>query len=275
MSQDLFHQDESLSEVLQQVSGQLRSSLGNIHHALNRLAPPDLRDESRSVDQDAAVLCQSYYRILRLTNNLSNASEPERSEGEGMDNDDIVEVCRDVMERAEGPAGILGIQLRFHSSKDSQIIFMDRERIELLLLNLLSNAFKFIGAGEKRVSLDVRVEPDYVYLTLSDTGVGIPAGLLDTVFDRARQPGRMEPPPHGLGLGLPVCRRISREHGGSLALTSEEGRGTTVTVSLPNRRGPQRMGSNRGIVVASGFNPTLVELSDALPREAFTQKYLD
>lgn len=275
MSQDLFHQDEQLSDVLQQVSSQLRLSLGNIHSALTRLAPPDLRDAEEGVDLDAAVLFQSYYRILRLTNNLSDASEPERREGEGMRNDDVVEVCREVARRAEFPAGLLGITLAFRSSKDSQIISMNGQRLERLLLNLLSNSFKFIGTGEKRVSLEVRVEPDHVYLTVSDTGRGIPSELLGTVFDRCRQTDRLDPPPHGLGLGLPICQRIAREHGGSLLLTSEEGRGTTVTVSLPNRRGPQRLREGVIGMPASGFNMTLVELSDALPKQAFTQKNLD
>ena len=275
MSQELFHQDEPLSEFLQQVSGQLRLSLGNIHNALTRLAPPELRDERQSVDLDAAVLCQSYYRILRLTNNLSDASEPERREGEGMDNDDIVAVCRDVMDRAAVPAELLGIRLDFRCSRESQVIAMDGERIGRLLLNLLSNAVKFIGTGEKRVSLEVRVEPDSVYLTLSDTGLGIPEELLDTVFDRCRQAKYLSPPPHGLGLGLPICRRIAREHGGGLVLASEEGRGTAVTVSLPNRRGPQKLRGPMTMDLTGGFNPTLVELSDALPKQAFTQKYLD
>ena len=66
MSAELFHQDEQMSEVLQQVSSQLRLTLGNIHSALTRLAPPDIRDEERETDLNAAVLCQSYYRILRL-----------------------------------------------------------------------------------------------------------------------------------------------------------------------------------------------------------------
>ena len=275
MSEELFHQDESLSEVLQQVSSQLRLSLGNIHNALDRLAPPDLRDEQEGVDLDAAVLCQSYYRILRLTNNLSDASEPERPAGQGLSNDDIVGVCREVMERAELPAELLGIRLEFRSSKVGHIIAMDSGRIQRLLLNLLSNAFKFIGDGEKRVTLEVRVEPDYVYLALSDTGRGIPAERLDTVFDRCRQPGRLDPPPHGLGLGLPICQRIAREHGGSLALVSQEGKGTTVTVSLPNRRGPQRLKEPMLVDLSGGFNSILVELSDALPKRAFTQKYLD
>lgn len=275
MSEELFHHDESLSEVLQQVSGQLRLSLGNIHSALLRLAPPDLRDEEEGVDRNAAVLCQSYYRILRLANNLADASEPERAPGEGMSVDDIVGVCRSVVDRAQALAELLEIRLDFRSSKDSHIILMDSERLERLLLNLLSNAFKFIGTGEKKVALEVRVEPDYVYLTLSDTGVGIPADKLDTVFDRCRQPGRLDPPPHGLRLGLPICQRIAREHGGSLALVSEEGKGTAVTVSLPNRKGPVRLKAPLMMDLGGGFNKTLVELSDALPRQAFTQQYLD
>lgn len=275
MSDELFYKDTQLTEVLQQVSGQLRLSLGNIHSALTRLAPPQLRDEEQSVDLNAAVLCQSYYRILRLANNLSDASEPERPVGMGLVNDDIVKLCRRVVDEAQVPAGLLGIRLDFRCAKTSHVIAVDRERIGRLLLNLLSNSFKFIGSGEKSVSLEVRVEGDYVYLVLSDTGQGIASELLDSVFDRVRQPGRMDPPPHGLGLGLPLCQRIAREHGGSLALVSQVGKGTTVTVSLPNQRGPQRMGTALLSELFGGFNKTLVELSDALPKQAFTQKYLD
>lgn len=275
MPDNLFHEDTQLSEVLQQVSGQLRLSLGNIYSALTRLAPPDLRDQQQRVDLNAALLSQSYYRILRLANNLSDASEPERPVGMGMVNDDIVELCRSVVDEAQVPAELLGIQLDFRCAKSFHFITMDRERISRLLLNLLSNSFKFIGSGDKRVSLEVRVEGDFVYLVLADTGTGIPSKVLDSVFDRCRQPGRMDPSPHGLGLGLPLCRRIAREHGGSLALVSQVGKGTTVTVSLPNQRGPQRMGGALPSELFGGFNKTLVELSDALPKQAFTQKYMD
>lgn len=275
MSGELFHSDEPLCEVLQQVSSQLRLSLGNIHGALTRLAPPEARDGAESVDLNAALLCQSYYRILRLANNISDASEPERPEGSGLVNDDIVEICRTAVDEAQVPAELLGIRLDFRCAKDHHFIALDRERIRRLLLNLMSNAFKFIGSGEKRVSLEVRVEGDYVYLVLADTGRGIPPELLDSVFDRCRQPGRLDPPPHGLGLGLPLCQRIAREHGGSLALVSEVGKGTAVTVSLPNRKGPQKLAQPLLPKLSGGFNEVLVELSDALPKQAFTQKYLD
>ena len=77
MTKNVFDGDGELGGVLGQVAGQLKRSLGNIHGALERIAPPELRDGDQGVDMDAALLCQSYYRILRLANNLLDAAELE------------------------------------------------------------------------------------------------------------------------------------------------------------------------------------------------------
>lgn len=281
MSEKIFEEgtgERELNGVLQQVSGQLRLSLGNIHSALVRLAPPEARDGDTKTDLDAAVLCQSYYRILRLTNNLADAAEAERTAGAGLENGDVVGLCQSVMERAELPAELLGIRTEFRCEKRAHIAAINRERLERMLLNLLSNAFKFIRPDEKLVVLEVKVEREFVRLVLTDTGVGMTPEELSTAFDRSRLSGRQEPPPHGLGLGLPICRRIAAEHGGTVLLTSTPGVGTTVTVSLPNRKLPQRTSTQLpigAVDIYGGFNRTLVELSDALSRNAFTQKYLD
>ncbi len=283
MSEKLFNEEErdaALNDVLQQVSGQLRMSLGNIHGALMRLAPPEARDGSEKTDLDAAVLCLSYYRILRLTNNLSDAADAGRTAGAKLANGDIVELCRSVMEQAEVPAELLGIQTEFRCGKRSHFIAMNKERLERMLLNLLSNAFKFIRPDEKRVTLEVKAEREFVRLILTDTGVGMTEEELSTAFDRCSLAGRHDAPPHGLGLGLPICRRIAAEHGGTILLTSTPGVGTAVTVSLPNRKLPQP--ANMPVPpnmlppdLYGGFNKTLVELSDALKKDAFKQKYLD
>lgn len=281
MSEKFFEEgtgERELNGVLQQVSGQLRLSLGNIHGALARLAPPEARDGDTKTDLDAAVLCQSYYRILRLTNNLADAAEAGRAAGAGLENGDVVGLCQSVMERAELPAELLGIRTEFRCEKRAHIAAINRERLERMLLNLLSNAFKFIRPDEKLVVLEVKVEREFVRLALTDTGVGMTPEELSTAFDRCRLSGRQEPPPHGLGLGLPICRRIAAEHGGTMLLTSTPGEGTTVTVSLPNRKLPQRTSTQLpigAVDIYGGFNRTLVELSDALSRNAFTQKYLD
>lgn len=274
MTEDTFDRDGELGGVLQQVAGQLKSSLGNIHSALERVAPPALRDENKTIDLYAAVLSQSYYRLLRLANNLSDGAELEHLSPVRLRNDDIVGFCSAAMDQARQPAELLGLELDFSCGKSSHIIAMDADRLERLLLNLLSNAFKFTPRGG-RVWLEVRIGPQQVELRLNDTGCGIPWELQETVFDRYRQTGRMEPPPHGLGLGLPICRKIAREHGGSILLISRPGEGTTVVVSLPNRRAKAQELNSFVVDYAGGYNHTLLELSDALPKQAFAQKFLD
>ena len=275
MSEKQFENNQELERVLGQVSNQLRGSLGNIYQALNRIAPMEVREGNGAVDRDAAVLCQSYYRILRLANNLSDAAHLEGPSAAQLRNGDIVGLCRDIMDRARHPAELLDIRLDFQCEKERHTIAMDKDRIERMMLNLLSNAFKFIRRDEKLVTLDVRVSREWVELILTDTGCGISQELLETVFDRYRHTQRLDSPPHGLGLGLPVCRRIAQEHGGVLLLTSQEGTGTTVTVSLPNKRSKLQQMSTFLVDLGGGYNRTLAELSDALPSRAFTHQYMD
>ena len=275
MSEKELDNNQELERVLGQVSNQLRGSLGNIYQALNRIAPMEARERDGGVDRDAAVLCQSYYRILRLANNLSDAANLDGPSAAQLRNGDIVGLCRDIMDRARQPAEMLGIRLVFRCGKERHTIAMDKDRMERMLLNLLSNAFKFIRRDEKLVTLEVRVNREWVELVLTDTGCGISQELLETVFDRYRHTRRLDPPPHGLGLGLPVCRRIAQEHGGVLLLTSQEGKGTTVTVSLPNRRTKAEQLNTFYVDLGGGYNRTLAELSDALPSGAFTHQYLD
>ena len=273
MKDDMLHQNGELGEVLRQVSGQLKSSLGNIYLALERIAPPEKRDADEKLDINAAVLCQSYYRILRLANNLADAAELDGAMALDLRNDDIVGFCREILRRAEDAAILLGLELEFRCDRESHIIAMDAQRLERMLLNLLSNAFKFTPKGGK-VTLEVRAGRQ-VEIRVTDTGCGISQERLETVFERYRQGQFMDPPPHGLGLGLPICRRIAQEHGGSILLTSRLGEGTTVVVSLPNKKSNVQQMNSFVVDYSGGFNRTLLELADALPRQAFARQYLD
>lgn len=274
MSDETKHTGVQLDAVLRQVSGQLRQSLGNIGAALERLAPPERREEDPELDRSAAVLLRSYYRILRLSGNLAEAAALEEPSTAQLVNDDIVGFCREMVRRAEHPAALMGLRLAFRSEKVSHIIAMDAERMERLVMNLLSNAFKFTSAGGQ-VAVEIRAVRQWVELRISDSGCGIPRDRLETVYERYHFPQQADPPPYGLGLGLPICRRIAWEHGGSLLINSEEGRGTTVTLSLPNTRARKQALHAPVMDYAGGYNRTLLELSDALPREAFGGKYMD
>ena len=149
-----------------------------------------------------------------------------------------------------------------------------RSRLERLVLNLLSNAFKFTPRGGA-VDVEVRVTAQRVELAVSDTGRGMDAGRMAQAFAAYKRPAAPEAGGQGMGLGLPICRRIAQEHGGTLVLTSAPGRGTTVTVSLPNRCIRGTCLGEPAYLPGGGHNPALVELSDALPWRAFTRHYAD
>ena len=117
------------------------------------------------------------------------------------------------------------------------IVAVDRAMWEKIVLNLISNAFKFTLSG--RVSLTLARCGEDVALAVADTGVGIPREHLSRVFDRfhriENQRGRTH---EGSGIGLALVNDLTGLHGGTVAVASEEGGGTTFTVRIPARRSP-------------------------------------
>lgn len=110
----------------------------------------------------------------------------------------------------------------------------DRERLQQILLNVLTNAIKFTpGAGQ--VTLSSRREDGRVRIRVRDTGIGIPAGSIEEIFEAFKQ---LAPPPgvkpnRGVGLGLAISRDLARAMNGELTATSEEGVGSVFTIDLP------------------------------------------
>ena len=269
------NRDDNLEEILGQVAYRMKESMTTMYAALQRVAPPDRRDGDRELDENAAILTRDFYRLRRLAGNLEEAAELDAPPRPVTTTDDIVGLCRAVTDRAAYGAEQLGLTLEFKSDKASHIIAVDAVRVERLLLNLLSNAFKFTPAGG-RVTVEVRVTMKFVELRVSDTGCGISAGKMDTIFERYRRSFFPDGSPAGLGLGLPIARKIAADHGGSLVVLSREGEGTTAVAALANQK---TTGVGMMTMIAAdysgGFNRTLLELADALPREAFRSTMID
>jgi len=112
----------------------------------------------------------------------------------------------------------------------------DRQRLESMIANLLSNATKFSpygGAVRVRLIREDREDGGWAVVTVSDSGIGIPAAESDRVFERfyraSNAVGRID----GTGNGLASVRDIVTQHGGTIAVQSEEGKGSAFTVCLP------------------------------------------
>ena len=118
-----------------------------------------------------------------------------------------------------------------------QTVLADPVRVRQILVNLLSNAVKFTQEGEVRVSAGIN--GDRTWLTVRDTGPGLPPGSEEAVFEEFLQMASGRGPKHepGSGLGLAVSRRLARAMGGDLTVESRSGLGAAFTLFLPLRRG--------------------------------------
>ena len=263
-----------LSEVLPNVAIQLRSAMANICGAANRIATPEAREQDPVLDKTAAVLTMSCQQMLRLVGNLSAASELSQNSHFRLSNDDVIGFCEGLCGRAEALFELRGVTLTFSADRQSQIIAMNAAMLERALLNLLSNTLKFTPAGGT-VSVRIKTGERAVQIAVSDTGSGIEPEQLEHIFERYLETDSFQPLPHGLGLGLPLCQRVARGHGGRILAQSAPGKGTVFTMSLPNTRAMESELNDVRFDYAGGFDHVLMELSDALPREAFMQKNLD
>lgn len=112
-------------------------------------------------------------------------------------------------------------------------IYADRLRFKQILYNLLSNAVKFTPEGG-RVWVEVAKQAGFINVSVADTGVGIAYSEHGSVFDKFYQVGqRQAGGQEGTGLGLAITRRLVEEHGGSIQLTSEPGKGSRFTFTIP------------------------------------------
>lgn len=262
-----------LASLFPNIAAQLRGTLSNLHLAAAQLAPAGAREEDPKLDAQAALLDQSYYQLLRLVNSLSSAAYLTSDTPLPLQDRDIVDLVSGLCDRAAALAPLLGLELRFVCAMDRHICAIAPDALEQLLYHLLSNAFKFTPSGGT-VTVELRVRQKHVLLSVADTGCGIPEERLATLFDRYLQRGAIDPPPHGLGLGLPLCRRIAERQGGALMAESHPGKGSRFILSLPDRQVGGGV-SDVPFDYSGGFNRTLLALADALPPQAFLLRSQD
>jgi CheY-like chemotaxis protein/anti-sigma regulatory factor (Ser/Thr protein kinase) len=147
---------------------------------------------------------------------------------------DLIAITRDAIEAVRPPANAKRIDILFQSSAEYCLLLADPDRLQQAVWNLLTNAVKFTSEGG-RIEVRERQEGPNVFLTVSDTGLGIDPAFLPHIFDRFWQADSSTTRRiGGLGLGLALVRHIVELHGGAVDVQSEgRGKGSTFTVRLP------------------------------------------
>ena len=179
------------------------------------------------------VIHRNGRRLLKLVNTLLDVSRIEagrvRARFEPVDlgamTADLASTFRSALERA-------GLAFTLDCSDLGQPVFVDRDMWEKIVLNLLSNAFKFTLTGG--ITLRVRPIQDRAVVQVQDTGTGIPAEELPRVFDRFHRVEATRGRSHeGSGIGLALVHELVKLHGGEITVESQVGHGTAFTLSIP------------------------------------------
>jgi PAS domain S-box-containing protein len=143
------------------------------------------------------------------------------------------EVIESVTPMVERQTAAKGLELQTELPPHQCIALGDRTRVDQIVLNLLSNAIKFTPSGG-RITVRCTVTDEIASIAVIDTGRGIPAEKMESIFEPFVQLGRSLTSAHeGVGLGLSISRDLARAMGGDLNVSSRVGDGSTFTLTLP------------------------------------------
>lgn len=266
----LMEIDRAKTAFFSNISHEFRTPLTLMLGPLEELLAQ--REGSLNAEQEAHVMAthRNALRLLRLVNTLLDFSriEADRVQARYFPvnlstlTEDIASTFRAAVEHA-------GLQFIVNCNPLTTSAYVDGDMWEKILLNLLSNAFKYTLKGSITVSLEQ--EGNNAILRVKDTGVGIPPEEIPHMFERFHRVrytrGRTY---EGTGIGLSLVKELVLLHGGGITVESEEGAGTTFTVMIPlgNAHLPEdRIMENNYEVYASGLSETYVNEALHLGRE--------
>ncbi len=223
--------DRAKTAFFSNVSHEFRTPLtlmiGPVEDMIADAAVPDAARERLN------VVHRNSMRLQKLVNSLLEFSRIEAGRVQASYvPTDLAALTRDLVSTFGSALELAGVALRTTFETLSAPVFVDRDMWEKVVLNLLSNAFKFTMQGE----IDVRLteEPGEVVLTVRDTGIGIAPDALPRLFERFYRVEGAEGRTHeGSGIGLALVHELVGMHGGRVDVASELARGTTFTIRLP------------------------------------------
>ena len=232
--------DHFRREGVSNLSHDLRSPLTATAACLETLDARFSADAARADDRQLLEVAlrntRNAARLVQSLGELAQLDEPQFAlKRETLD---VGELLGDIALRFAPRAVAQGVLLALEPAGDAPTVAsLDIELFERAVANLVDNALKFCAPGQ-RITLGARRAGDAVQVSVADTGAGIAAADVPHLFDRfyqARQSVAPATGEGGKGLGLAIVKRIAELHGGSVAVSSQPGQGTTVTLSLPAR----------------------------------------
>ncbi|GKU24987.1 Cache 3/Cache 2 fusion domain-containing protein [Clostridium folliculivorans] len=177
---------------------------------------------------------QNCYRLLRLVNNLIDMTKIDSGFMKlELRNDNIVQVTEEITQSTAAYVGQMDRTIIFDTDQEEKVMAFDAEKLERILLNLISNATKFTEPGDE-INVTLFNYEDHVVISVKDTGKGIPEDKVSQLFQRFKQVDPLLSRSHeGSGIGLSIVKALVEMHEGTIEVKSEFGKGTEFIIILP------------------------------------------
>jgi signal transduction histidine kinase len=233
-NEQLQQLDRLKDDFMSSVTHELRTPLTSIR-ALSELLIDDpdiaLADRQRFL----GIIVSETVRLTRLVNQILDMAKIESGNAEW--HAEAIDLCELVLHAIEATGQLFrdqGARVDTELPDTVPLLQADHDRLLQVMLNLLSNAAKFLPAGSGRVRVGLRLDAGCIRVEVSDNGPGVPAGMEEVIFQKFRQGGDEHSRPQGTGLGLPISRQIVEHYGGRLWLEpAQPGSGATFAFTLP------------------------------------------
>ncbi|NBD25079.1 cell wall metabolism sensor histidine kinase WalK [Paenibacillus glycinis] len=235
--QDITEQErleQSRREFVANVSHELRTPLTTIKSYAEALDEGAM-DERELGQRFVGVIRNETERMIRLVTDLLHLSRLDSNQAPlRRQQTNVPEMLEEVADRFSFQMRKKSIRASVRVEDAISTVWLDRDQIDQVLDNLVSNAIKYTLDGGRIEIAARRQEPSSIAISVKDTGIGIPKRDLGRIFDRFYRVDKARSRNMGgTGLGLSIAREIVKAHGGTIALDSELNEGTTVTVVLP------------------------------------------
>jgi signal transduction histidine kinase len=252
-----YEEERKRAEALAEIDRAKTAFFSNVSHEfrtpLTLLLGPleeEFRENSKGRER-LEIAHRNSLRLLKLVNTLLDFARIEAGRIEAVyEPIDLAAATAELASMFRSAIEKAGLRLVVDCTPLPEKVYVDREMWEKIVLNLLSNAFKFTFEGEIKVSLCLRRER--VELSVSDTGAGIPTTDLPHIFERFhRIRGTRSRTHEGTGIGLSLVQELAKIHGGEVQVGSVEGQGATFTVTVPTGHDhlpKERLGGTRSLI---------------------------
>jgi len=232
---DRRHLEAVRRDFVANISHELKTPVGALALLAETLAG---EDDAEVVNRLARRLQVESQRVARIVDDLLDLSRIESEETPMREPVAVHLVVAEAAERVRSAAEQRAVTITFGEGSEHLVVTGDRRQLVSALFNLLENSVKYSDEGS---TVDVRSHTDgeWVELTVTDQGIGIPERDLERVFERFYRVDRARGrDTGGTGLGLAIVRHVANNHGGDVRVESHEGTGSSFTLRIPTGPGP-------------------------------------